>query len=367
MEPEIKISKRKLKSLHKNNRRSASSVRLIYVTDKDPGITRIRAGGGFTYKSGKRAVRDRDTLQRIRGLVIPPAWEQVWICEQAEGHLQATGVDARGRKQYKYHPLWTKLRNHTKFSQLPEFAKALPSIREHLNKDLAQKELTQTKVLAAVVSIMLDTGIRIGNNAYEKLYGSFGLTTLKDRHVSFKGNKAVFSFRGKKGVSQLVTIDNKKLAHIIKQCRDIPGKELFQYFDEQGSRHTIDSGMVNNYIKHVSGGDFTAKDIRTWTGTALALDMLATLEKERGEAYRKKYVVVLLDMVAEKLGNTRTVCKKYYVHPLLLELYENTKLDKYLKRLDLLKGDTAPTDQKPEETVLLKVLEKEMSAVHLEP
>ena len=308
----------------------AKAVQLVYVNSKDNGIARIKAGKGFKYTFNNKTVKDKSTLKRIRSLVIPPAWRDVWICRIAEGHLQATGLDVLNRKQYKYHPLWNEWRNNTKFYRLPVLGKSLPSIRKQLEKDLSLPGLPKNKVLAALVSLMDKTGIRIGNEFYEKLYGSFGLTTLKDKHAEIKGGELKFTFRGKKGVEHMISLKSRKLAKIVQNCRDIPGKELFQYIDEGGNRQSIDSGMVNDYIRSLSEEDFTAKDFRTWCGTVAALT--AILENGLPEVDAKKKVVAVLDKVSEQLGNTRTVCKKYYVHPSLLEMYEGGKLDKWVAK-----------------------------------
>ena len=272
-----KLSKRKLRSIVKNEEKTAKAAHLIYVTDQNPGIERKRKGEKFAYYFQDKLIKDDEELLRIKHLVIPPAWERVWICKKENGHLQATGYDTKNRKQYRYHPYWNALRNETKFYRLHDFGNALPEIRLQLEKDLRIKELTEKKVLAAVVSLMERTNIRIGNSFYEKTYGSFGLTTLKDRHVKFKGNSVIFSFTGKKGVSHNITLKSKKLSQIIKKCRDVPGKELFQFYDEEGTRHSIDSGTVNDYIREISHADFTAKDFRTWTGTVQAFLALKSI------------------------------------------------------------------------------------------
>ena len=268
-------------------------------------------------------------MLRIRQLVIPPAWKNVWICSRPNGHLQATGIDALGRKQYRYHPLWSEFRNQTKFYQLIEFGKALPCIREQLEKDLALPGLPQEKVLAAIVTIMQHTHIRIGNGMYEKLYGSFGLTTLKDKHVSLNGSQLKFSFKGKKGVYHEITLQSRKLASIIKKCKDIPGQELFQYYDENGERKAIDSGMVNEYIKTIGGCAFTTKDFRTWMGSVMTIEVLKEMGCCQSETEAKKKMAEALDEVARRLGNTRAVCKKYYVHPGILNLYINASLENF--------------------------------------
>ncbi|MCY7293664.1 MAG: DNA topoisomerase IB, partial [Ferruginibacter sp.] len=310
----------------------------------------------FFYALGEEKIKDEALLKRIKSLVIPPAWENVWICALENGHLQATGTDVKMRKQYRYHPAWNALRNHTKFFRLLEFGEALPVIRLQLEKDISTSGLTQQKVLATVISLMQRTNIRVGNNIYEKLYGSFGLTTLKDKHVQFKGGSIKFSFVGKKGIKHDIGLKNKKLAAIVQKCRDIPGKELFQYYNEDGSRHSIDSGMVNEYIKNISGKDFSAKDFRTWSGTVNAFLAFKEIGLAENDSATKKNIVHALDKVAEHLGNTRTVCKKYYVHPLIISLYENHSLDKYFKQLDKIEVDDGKADLTKEEKLIMKIL-----------
>ena len=355
--PIPKLSKRKLRSILKDEEKTARAAHLIYVSDKDPGIERRRNGKNFTYYFQGKLVKDDEELLRIKHLVIPPAWEKVWICKKENGHLQVTGYDVKGRKQYRYHPHWNALRNHTKFYRIHDLGKVLPQIRKQLKKDLRQPELTERKVLAVVVSLMERTNIRIGNSFYEKANGSFGLTTLKDRHVKFNGNSVTFSFVGKKGVSHEVKLKNKKLATLIKKCRDVPGKELFQYYDEEGKHHSIDSGMVNNYIREISGKDFTAKDFRTWAGTVHAFLALKSIGCCETKTETKKKIVEALDIVSEHLGNTRTVCKKYYVHPLILSLYESNKLEKYFNSIDKIEKENSKASLSPEEKIVMKILE----------
>lgn len=338
--------------------KSAAAIDLVYVTDTVPGITRKRRGRSFTYYLSGRKISSETELARIRRLVIPPAWEKVWICAAANGHLQATGIDAMGRKQYKYHASWTQVRNHTKFYHLLELGNALPRIRERLEQDLARPGLPMEKVLAVIVSVMQETGIRIGNGAYQKLYGSYGLSTLKDQHVTFKGSEVRFAFKGKKGVAQDLTLKSRKLARLIRQCRDIPGKELFQYYDSEGHRRPVDSGMVNNYIRDISGGNFTAKDFRTWTGTIQALLAFRDLGCADTVTETKQKIIAALDTVSVQLGNTRAVCKKYYVHPDLLRLYECRDLEKHLKDLEKRPDDFAASHMHPEEQVLMTILKK---------
>ena len=354
----IRISSRKINKILHDPQATAKAVQLIYVNNSEDGYIRVRRGKSFGYQYKTKALKDKDALQRIKSLVLPPAWENVWICTLHNGHLQATGMDARNRKQYRYHPLWNQLRNHTKFYRMLEFGEALPAIRKQVNKDLGLEGTPKEKVLAAVVSLMESTSIRIGNGEYEKANGSFGLTTLKDKHVNISGNEMKFCFKGKKGVIHNISLRNKKLAKIVKQCRDIPGKELFQYIGEDGERRTIDSGMVNEYLKNITGGEFTAKDFRTWAGSVYALQAFKEKSDFETVTEARKNIVAALDEVSKHLGNTRTVCKKYYVHPELLNLYENKKLGNYLQKL----GDnTSGGDLKglsPEEEVMMELLKK---------
>ena len=352
-----KLSKRKLRSILKNEEKTAEAANLIYVSDKDEGIERRKNGETFEYYFQNKLVKDDEVLLRIKHLVIPPAWEKVWICKDKNGHLQATGFDTKNRKQYKYHRAWNALRNETKFYRLHDFGKALPDIRLQLEKDLSIPDLSERKVLAAVVSLMERTNIRIGNAFYEKEYGSFGLTTLKDRHVKFDGNSVTFSFKGKKGVAHKIKLKSKRLASIIKKCRDVPGKELFQYYDDEGNHHSIDSGVVNRYIREISQQDFTAKDFRTWAGTVQAFLALKSIGCCETKTETKRKIVEALDVVSEHLGNTRTVCKNYYVHPLILSLYESKKLDKYIEELDKIEKDDDKASLSPEEKVVMRILE----------
>jgi len=356
IEEEIKLSRKKIKAISKDPEKTAAAINLIYVHDNQPGIKRIKKGKGFSYTVDDKIITDKETLRRIKSLVLPPAWENVWICILPNGHLQATGIDAKNRKQYKYHPLWNALRNRTKYYRLLEFAKVLPSIRAQLEKDLALQGLPVEKVLALIVNLMEHTNIRIGNNFYEKLYGSFGLTTLKNKHVSVKGTQLQFLFKGKKGVEHNITLRNKKLSALVKKCKEIPGKELFQYYDEEGAKRPVDSGMVNEYIKKISGADFSTKDFRTWAGTLEAF--IAFKEKGIPETVseQKKITVEVLDIVSKHLGNTRTVCKKYYVHPAILTLYENKSLKNYFDTAET----TSTTDKgtlTPEEQTMIRILE----------
>lgn len=354
-----KLTPKKITKILNDPEKTAKAVNLTYVTDSDTGILRKKWGRGFRYTIEDKKVKDITELERIKKLVIPPAWRDVWICIIENGHLQVTGIDDKDRKQYMYHPVWITLRNQTKFYRMIQFAYALPNIRLNLEKDLSMRGLKQRKVLATVVSLMERTNMRVGNKIYEKLYGSYGITTLKDRHYKGTSSKLHFTFKGKKGVKHDISFTNKKLARIVQQCKEIPGKELFQYYDEEGKRHPIDSGMINDYIKEISGDDFTAKDFRTWAGTVNAFLALNELGMANTETERKKLIVSALDKVACLLGNTRAVCKKYYVHPLILELYETEYLKKYLKQLDNIEKKDTNGGLTYEEEVLLTILENE--------
>ncbi len=338
---------------------TAAQANLEYVSDRIDGIRRIKAGTHFQYTWNSTKVTSGKILERIRKLAIPPAWTEVWICNSERGHLQATGFDVMGRKQYRYHPHWNEARNQTKFSNLLAFGKALPDLRKTLISDLALPGLSRNKVLATVVSLLDRTVIRIGNAEYERLYGSYGLTTLKDGHVDIKGPVMKFAFRGKKGINHSITLRNKKLARIVKACRDIPGKELFQYFNENGERCPIDSGMVNSYIREATGRELTAKDFRTWAGTLSILNSFREMETPVDLTTTKKNVLAALDEVSYKLGNTRTVCKKYYVHPQIVALYEEGGLSKYLSQME---GDSPSLEMSAQltadEKVLMKILQK---------
>jgi DNA topoisomerase-1 len=353
----VQLSHKEFLKIDKDYSKSAKVADLIYVSDKEPGIVRIKKGKGFVYVYDDKPLNDEQELERIKALVIPPAWTNVWICRNKNGHIQATGFDLRNRKQYRYHQLWHTLRNETKFHHLYEFGKLLPSLRLKLEEDLAKKELSEEKVIATIISLMERTYIRIGNSDYEKLYGSYGLTTLKDKHVKVEGDKILFSFKGKKGIYHDISLKNGQLAKTIKACRDIPGKELFQYYDADGGKRPIDSGMVNRYIKEATGGDFSAKDFRTWAGTLNILSAFKALGEACSDTDCKKNVVAALDEVSKKLGNTRTVCKKYYVHPGIIRLYEENNLGKYTAELDKIEKPDDLTGLTGEEKTLMKILQ----------
>jgi DNA topoisomerase I len=301
---------------------SARAAGLRYTTDSRPGITRKRRGSGFAYFTPEgKALRNADELARIRSLVIPPAWTNVWICPDPLGHLQATGRDAKGRKQHRYHPKWRKVRDETKYYRMLAFARALPSLRRRTQTDLARTGLPREKVLALVVQLLEKTLIRVGNDEYARQNRSFGLTTLRDGHVAISGGRVRFSFRGKSGIEHEVDLDDRRLARVVKACRDLPGYDLFQYVDEDGNRQSVGSADVNAYLREVTGQEFTSKDFRTWAGTVLAADLLRGFDRCRSSAEATRNVVRAVEAVAHRLGNTKAVCRKCYIHPAILEAY----------------------------------------------
>ena len=301
-------------------------------------------------------VRDAKTLARIRSLALPPAWTDVWICTSEDGHLQATGRDAKGRKQYRYHPRWREVRDETKYWRMLAFSEALPNIRRRTNEDLSLPGLPKEKVLAAVVQLLEKTLIRVGNEEYARENGSFGLTTLRDKHAEISGSKVRFEFRGKHGVRHSVEIADRRLARIVKECRDIPGYELFQYVDDEGERRTIDSADVNEYLRDIAGEEFTAKDFRTWAGTVLAALALREFEQFDSEAQAKRNVVRAIERVAARLGNTPAVCRKCYVHPEVLGAYlDGATIDVVERRAErMLKEDLRELE--PEEAAVVALL-----------
>jgi len=301
---------------------SAEAAGLRYVTDAAPGIRRKRHGRGFAYVGVDGVViRDKAELQRIRKLVIPPRWNEVWICPNPSGHLQVTARDARGRKQYRYHPRYRAVRDETKFGRMVAFSEILPRIRERVERDIALPELSRDKVLATVVWLLERTLIRVGNDEYARDNGSFGLTTLRRRHVTVSGAKLRFEFRGKSGIAHSVAVTDRRIARIVQRCQEVPGQELFQYLDDAGRRQSVDAGDINDYLRRITGRQVTAKDFRTWAGTTLAAIALRRFGPFNSEKKAKANVVSAIDEISKRLGNTRAVCRKYYVHPAIIEAY----------------------------------------------
>ncbi len=335
--------------------KTAQAAGLRYVSDSVPGIRRLRSGKGFRYVGPNgRALRDPGILNRIRSLAIPPAYRDVWICPNPNGHIQATGRDARGRKQYRYHPRWREVRDETKFGRMLDFSAALPRIRRRVERDLAGSGLPREKVLATVVRLLECTGIRVGNDEYLRANGSFGLTTLRDDHVEISGSTLRFQFRGKSGKIHKVDLNDPRLARIVRRCQALPGEELFQYVDEAGEQQTIGSGDVNDYLREISGEEFTAKDFRTWWGTILALAALRTMDAPANEREAKSAIIKVIDQVASQLNNTRAVCRKYYVHP---EVFESFSEGRLIEALAEQPGDgNGGAGLTPEERDLIRLL-----------
>jgi DNA topoisomerase-1 len=311
---------------------SAEEAGLRYVSDRIPGISRRRAGRGFAYADARGAtLRDPETIARIRALAVPPAWTDVWICPSGRGHLQATGRDARGRKQYRYHAQWREVRDGTKYARLPSFAKVLPHIRAQVEQDLSLPGLPRDKILATVIRLLEITLIRVGNKEYARDNESFGLTTMRDRHVDVSGSTLEFEFLGKSGKRHRVGVRDPRLARIIARCQEIPGHELFQYVDDEGEHRTVESADVNEYLKRHAGEDFSAKDFRTWAGTVLMVQALRELGPATSTRQAKRTLLRGIEMVAEMLGNTPAICRAYYVHPAVTEAYMEGSLHSFLE------------------------------------
>ena len=339
-------------------RDAAESVGLTYVSDEEPGIRRKKAGKGFTYIGpGGAKVEDEATLKRIRKLAIPPAYTDVWICRKPNGHIQATGRDARGRKQYRYHPDFRAVRESTKYEHMLEFAKALPAVRAKLAEHMALPGLPREKVLATVVHLLESTLIRVGNDDYAKQNKSYGLTTLKNRHVKVNGSELRFEFKGKSGKVWRLQVKDRRIAKIVRACQDLPGQELFGYVDEDGEHRDVTSSDVNAYLREITGRDITAKDFRTWQGTVLAAMALQEFQDFDTKAALKKNVKAAIERVASRLGNTPTICRKCYVHPEVLTAYAEGQLLFQIKgEVEAELRENLP-DLRPEEAAVLTFLE----------
>ncbi|GAA3941597.1 DNA topoisomerase IB [Hymenobacter algoricola] len=360
--PRLKVKKKKLPplaeahELYKDPARQAELAGLRYVTDTKPGLTR-KAGrtSTFSFLDAKgQKVTDEKTLARINGFVIPPAWTDVWISPSATAHLQVTGRDAKGRKQYIYHATWDLTRSLTKFSRLRAFGEKLPALRQRMQQDLRRPQLDKQKVVALVLTLMDQSFIRVGNKEYAKKNKSYGLTTLRDRHVAVAGDEVRFTFVGKKGVPHDLTLHDRKLARLVQKCKEIPGQHLFQYYAADGHRAELESGDVNSYLQEATGLSLSAKDFRTWGGTVKMVDCLEAVLREEPDLPKDKVLKKAVKDVAAGLGNTPTVCSKYYIHPQVVELFHSDKLIDYLRR-----HDVDPTEQDvltPTEHMVLDML-----------
>jgi DNA topoisomerase I len=341
---------------------AAEQAGLVYVSDEEPGIRRRRSGKGFSFRNPDgTAVKDKDTLARIKSLAIPPAYTDVWICADPKGHIQATGRDDRGRKQYRYHPRWREVRDSTKYERMLDFGKALPAIRERISADMGKRGLPREKVLATVVHLLENTLIRVGNTTYSKENKSFGLTTLQDRHVEVDGGKMRFQFKGKSGKVWNLQVKDRRIARIVKSCQDVPGQHLFQYLDDEGQRHGVTSQDVNDYLREISGQDFSAKDFRTWAGTVLAAIALTEFESFDTKAAAKRNLRDAIERVSSRLGNTPAICRKCYIHPQVLDCYLEGDLVNQLK--DQIEEDlrTDLDALKPEEAAVMAFLHRRLT------
>ena len=353
---------------------AARAAGLRYVDRTDPGIRRLKRGDRFRYAdaSGK-AVRDEPTLSRIRALAIPPAWTEVWICSLANGHIQATGRDARGRLQYRYHADWAKVRDETKYERTLAFARTLPRLRRRVARDLARRGLPREKVLAAIVRLLEMTMVRVGNEEYARQNKSFGLTTLRDRHARVRGSELKLSFRGKSGKDHSVGIQDRRIARIVKACQDLPGQRLFQYIDEDGDRQNVDSDDVNEYMRGAMGAEFSAKDFRTWAGTVLAARAFQAIEEATGDEQLaeaaasgdtnrgRASLTRAVEEVAQQLGNTPAVCRKCYIHPQIIDAYLDGSLAEALT-LRATQALEADRGLRAEERFVLSILQRRLAS-----
>ena len=345
------LSSEEVKALISNPDQAAEKANLIYISEDQLCIERVKKGRGFQFLKNGKPLESPEELQRLKKLVIPPAWEEVKICPVPNGHLQVVGKDSRNRKQYMYHPDWTKFRNSTKFYKIAAFGKILPKIRKQVDEDLDLRGMPQRKVLALVVRLMEETHIRIGNDSYARQNKSYGLSTLRSRHVKVSRGKMKFNFVGKRGIEHSVSVQDKKLIKLVNKCEEIPGWEVFKYYDEEGQKRTVDSGMVNEYVQEISGELFSAKDFRTWSATKIFFEKLRELEYPDTEKEKKSNILKAYDTAAEALGNTRSVCRSYYVHPHVVRLYETGKIIPYFQKVDR-KRTSKPYLSQTEEVLL---------------
>lgn len=350
---------RQLTSRDKDSRVEAHDARLRYVSDRRPGLQRKRSGAGFRYVNADGKAVTRAQLKRIRALAIPPAWEQVWICPHPNGHLLATGRDDKGRKQYLYHPQWHAVRTETKFNRLAEFGRALPKIRRRVAHDLRLRGLPREKVVAAVVRLLEQTHIRVGNPEYVEENQSFGLSTMRNRHVAVRGQHIQFKFRGKSGKFHRIDFTHQRLAQIVKRCQDLPGYDLFQYIDDAGEIRNLTSEDVNDYLRAIAGDEFSAKDFRTWAGTVQAAQILRHHDGDDNEDPTEEGIVAAIDEVAAALGNTRAVCRKYYIHPAVTDAYRAGTLTQWFT---VPASSRARTSLSSDEAAILRLLKRHHAA-----
>jgi DNA topoisomerase-1 len=345
------LSSKEVTSLITNPDKAAEKADLLYISEEELCIERRKRGRGFQYLKEGKPLKSQKELERIKKLVIPPAWEEVRICPFSKGHLQVVGKDAKDRKQYMYHPDWTRLRNQTKFYKMSAFGKVLPKIRERVEQDLKLKGMPQEKVLALVIRLMEETHIRIGNDAYARENKSYGLSTLRSRHLEFADGEMRFNFVGKRGKEHSVSVEDRELIRLVTQCEEIPGWEVFKYINESGKKKSIDSGMVNEYIQEISGEIFSAKDFRTWSATKIFFEELRAIGYVEDEKENRSNILEAYDTTAEALGNTRSVCRSYYVHPYVVDLYETGEIIPWFKKVER-KRTSRPYFSQTEEVLL---------------
>ena len=348
------LSPKEINTLIANPDKAAEKANLVYTSEEELCIERRKRGKGYQYLKNGEPIDSEEDLQRIKKLVIPPAWEKVKICPFSNGHLQVVGRDDRDRKQYMYHPTWTEFRNRTKFYKMAAFGKMLPKIRARVDEDLDLRGMPQRKVLALVVRLMEETHIRIGNDTYARHNKSYGLSTLRSRHVQVSRGNMKFNFVGKKGKEHSISVRDKRLIKLVNKCEEIPGWELFKYYDVEGNKKSIDSGMVNQYIQEVSGELFSAKDFRTWSASKIFFEKLREIGYVEAEKENKSNLLKAYDAAAEALGNTRSVCRSYYVHPMIVEAYESGEIVEYFNKVER-KRTLKPHISQTEE-VLLEML-----------
>ncbi len=349
------LSPEDIDTIIKDPQEAVRLANLKYVSENQLSIIRKKVGRGFSYQRKEEKITDDKTLDRIKSLVIPPAWKNVRITHLKNGHLQVVGRDEKGRKQYLYHAVWSKVRNQTKFFKMAAFGKVLPKIRKQVDKDLSLDGMPRRKVLALVIRLMEETHIRIGNHYYAKNNKTYGLSTFRTRHVKTFKDGIKFEFVGKKGKKHSITVENKKLIDLINQCEEIPGWELFKFYDENGQKQLVESGMINEYIHEISGEIYSAKDFRTWSATKIFFETLRNIGYTENKEEKKKNILSAYDSAAEGLGNTRAVCRSYYVHPKVVETYETGEIKPYFKKI---KDDSQPGYAKLSETekIILKLI-----------
>lgn len=348
----MKLTPKQAKRIADDYEQTAKVAELVYTTEEELTIVRKRHGRGFMYFENEQKITDKTSLNYFKSLVIPPAWSNVRISSNPESHLQALGRDSKGRKQYRYHPRWNQIRNSTKFFRMNSFGRLLPKIRTQVEKDLNRKKLDQKKVLALIIRLMEETHIRIGSGEYARKNKTYGLSTMRNRYLKERNGELFFEFVGKKGKQHQISIDDRELKKLIIQCEEIPGWELFQYLDDENNHNSIDSGMVNEYIQKITKGSFTAKDFRTWAASKIFLETIMDFEKAETKNDRQKNVIKACDITASELGNTRTVCKNYYIHPAIVQAYENDEIGRYTAS-----GKNNSLKLESSEKILLNIIE----------